>query len=74
MPRPHYDPAEIARSALAEMPSTECVELLVELLCASCDALALLHARNAITDRASDLLALDYADQIIGENHRERVL
>ncbi|MDO5643627.1 MAG: hypothetical protein Q4G26_14735 [Paracoccus sp. (in: a-proteobacteria)] len=73
MTRPYYDPAEIAREALAEMPESERAELLIELLCRSENMLVLAHARNAITDRAAEVIADRYADTIIGENRYECV-
>lgn len=74
MRRPHHNPAEIARSALAELPRNERDNLLIELLSRSDDLVALTYARNAVTERAADIIADRYADQLIEENHRERVL
>ena len=73
MPRPHHDPAEIARVALAEMPEAERAELLTELLCQSGCITTLANARNAVTDRAAEIIADRYADTIIRENRYECV-
>lgn len=65
MPRPHYDPAEIARSALAEMPEGERMALLAELLCQSSDLTELAAARNALTDRVNEVI---YDRRMLGED------
>lgn len=56
MPRPKHDAAEIARSALAELPLQERAELLVQLLGEIRDLRVLAQARNLITDEIEELI------------------
>ncbi|MFV0409778.1 MAG: hypothetical protein ACK5LJ_08835 [Paracoccus sp. (in: a-proteobacteria)] len=62
---PHYDPAEITRSAVAELPEGERMALLTELLCQSGDLTELAAARNALTDRTNEVI---YLRNMLGED------
>lgn len=56
MSRPKHDAAEIARSALAELPAGERAELLITVLSETRDLRLLALARNRITDELDELI------------------
>ncbi len=56
MPRPKHDAAEIARSALGELPPGERAELLITMIAEIRDLRLLAQARNRITDEIEELI------------------
>lgn len=73
MTAPRNGLSDIARNALAAMSAAARDQLLIDLLVQSDSIEMLTAARNAITDRAAELIADRYADTIIQENRYECV-
>lgn len=66
MSRPSWDAAELARSALGEMPEIERAEFLASEMSKIMGLQAICAARNALTERAGEVIADRYANDLIG--------
>lgn len=67
MSKPSWDASELARSALSELTERERADLMVQEFNKISDLQALCYARNALTERARDIIAEHYTDHLLGE-------